>query len=119
MGLTAPKAGDTPPPVSYHTINVDGLDIFYREAGPADGPVLLLLHGFPSSSRMYQSLLFSDLNHQYHLIAPAYPGFGHFEDFRSCVPPGAELANESVEGGRKHEAETRDPEHPEQHGGPE
>jgi pimeloyl-ACP methyl ester carboxylesterase len=63
--------------VSYHTIRVDGLDIFCREAGPQDAPVILLLHGLPSSSRMYQSLLESSLSAKYHLIAPDYPGFGH------------------------------------------
>jgi len=64
-------------PVSYHTVEVQGLDIFYREAGPKDAPVLLLLHGFPSSSRMYEPLLESALSTRYHLIAPDYPGFGH------------------------------------------
>jgi pimeloyl-ACP methyl ester carboxylesterase len=63
--------------VSYHTVRVDDLDIFYREAGPKDGPTILLLHGLPSSSRMYQPLLESNLAAQYHLIAPDYPGFGH------------------------------------------
>jgi pimeloyl-ACP methyl ester carboxylesterase len=63
--------------VSYRTVRVDDLDIFYREAGPKDGPTILLLHGLPSSSRMYQPLLKSDLAKQYHLIAPDYPGFGH------------------------------------------
>jgi pimeloyl-ACP methyl ester carboxylesterase len=63
--------------VTYHNIRVDGLDIFYREAGPKDGPVILLLHGLPSSSRMYQPLLVSSLSESYHLIAPDYPGFGH------------------------------------------
>ena len=43
--------------VSYRTVRVDDLDIFYREAGPKDGPTILLLHGLPSSSRMYQPLL--------------------------------------------------------------
>ena len=59
------------------TVRVDDLDIFYREAGQKDGPTILLLHGLPSSSRMYQRLLESDLASQYHLIAPDYPGFGH------------------------------------------
>ena len=63
--------------VSYHTIHVDDVDIFYREAGPANAPVVLLLHGLPSSSRMYQPLLESSLSAKYHLIAPDYPGFGH------------------------------------------
>ncbi len=64
-------------PVSYRTARVGDLDIFYREAGPTDAPVLLLLHGLPSSSRMYQPLLESTLNQRYRLIAPDYPGFGH------------------------------------------
>jgi pimeloyl-ACP methyl ester carboxylesterase len=63
--------------VSYHAIRVDGLDIFYREAGLQDAPVILLLHGLPSSSRMFQPLLESSLSARYHLIAPDYPGFGH------------------------------------------
>lgn len=62
--------------VSYHTMQVDGLSIFYREAGPEDAPLLLLLHGLPSSSRMYEPLL-QRLSNRYHLIAPDYPGFGH------------------------------------------
>jgi pimeloyl-ACP methyl ester carboxylesterase len=63
--------------VAYRTIKVDGLDIFYREAGPKDGPVLLLLHGVPTSSRMYQPMLESSLAKKYRLIAPDFPGFGH------------------------------------------
>ena len=63
--------------VSYRTAQIDDLDIFYREAGPKDGPTILLLHGLPSSSRMYQPLLESELANQYHLVAPDYPGFGH------------------------------------------
>jgi pimeloyl-ACP methyl ester carboxylesterase len=62
--------------VFYRTVKVDGLSIFYREAGPKDAPTLLLLHGLPSSSRMFQSLL-TRLSNNYHLIAPDYPGFGH------------------------------------------
>lgn len=61
---------------AYRTVKVDGLSIFYREAGPKDAPTLLLLHGFPSSSRMYEPLL-ARLSDHYHLIAPDYPGFGH------------------------------------------
>ncbi len=53
-----------------------GLSIFYREAGPKDAPTLLLLHGFPSSSRMFEPL-FARLSDHYHLVAPDYPGFGH------------------------------------------
>ena len=62
--------------VSYRTVKVDGLSIFYREAGRKDAPTLLLLHGLPSSSRMFEPL-FSRLSDRYHLIAPDYPGFGH------------------------------------------
>jgi pimeloyl-ACP methyl ester carboxylesterase len=62
--------------VSYRTLKVDGLSIFYREAGPKDAPTILLLHGLPSSSRMFQPLL-TRLAGNYHLVAPDYPGFGH------------------------------------------
>src|SRR5215813_9126709 len=61
---------------SYRTVKVDGLSIFYREAGPKDAPTILLLHGFPSSSRMFEPL-FARLSDRYHLVAPDYPGFGH------------------------------------------
>ena len=60
----------------YRTIQIDGLSIFYREAGPKDAPTLLLLHGLPSSSRMFEPL-FARLSDRYHLVAPDYPGFGH------------------------------------------
>jgi pimeloyl-ACP methyl ester carboxylesterase len=62
--------------VFYRTVNVDGLSIFYREAGPKGAPVILLLHGLPSSSRMFQPLL-TRLADNYHLVAPDYPGYGH------------------------------------------
>ncbi len=60
----------------YRTVDVDGLPIFYREAGDRDATAILLLHGLPSSSRMYEPLL-SRLADRYRLIAPDYPGFGH------------------------------------------
>ncbi len=63
-------------PTFYRTTQVDGLSIFYREAGPEDAPPILLLHGLPSSSRMFESL-FARLSDRYHLVAPDYPGFGH------------------------------------------
>ncbi|MGA9566625.1 MAG: alpha/beta hydrolase [Candidatus Korobacteraceae bacterium] len=63
-------------PTFYRTTQIDGLSIFYREAGPEDAPTLLLLHGLPSSSRMFEPL-FSRLSDRYHLVAPDYPGFGH------------------------------------------
>jgi len=62
--------------VFYRTVKVDGLSVFYREAGPSDASTILLLHGLPSSSRMFQPLL-TRLADKYHLVAPDYPGFGH------------------------------------------
>lgn len=61
---------------SYKTVKVDGINIFYREAGPKDATTIVLLHGLPSSSRMFNPL-FLRLSNQFHLIAPDYPGFGH------------------------------------------
>ena len=63
-------------PTLYRITKVGECSIFFREAGPKDGPTLLLLHGFPSSSRMFEPL-FARLCDRYHLIAPDYPGFGH------------------------------------------
>jgi pimeloyl-ACP methyl ester carboxylesterase len=63
-------------PTFYRAAQIDGLSIFYREAGPKGAPTLLLLHGFPSSSRMFEPL-FARLSNHYHLVAPDYPGFGH------------------------------------------
>ena len=63
-------------PTFYRTVQIDGLSLFYREAGPQAAPTILLLHGLPSSSRMFESL-FSRLSDSYRLIAPDYPGFGH------------------------------------------
>ena len=62
--------------VFYRTVKVDGISIFYREVGPKNAPTILLLHGLPSSSRMFQPLL-TRLSDSYHLVAPDYPGFGH------------------------------------------
>ena len=58
------------------TLEIDGLSIFYREVGPKSAPNILLLHGLPSSSRMFEPLL-ARLSDRYHMIAPDYPGFGH------------------------------------------
>jgi pimeloyl-ACP methyl ester carboxylesterase len=63
-------------PTLYRTTKIDGLSIFYRESGSRDAPTLLLLHGVPSSSRMFEPL-FARLSDRYHLVAPDYPGFGH------------------------------------------
>jgi pimeloyl-ACP methyl ester carboxylesterase len=61
--------------ITYKKVKVDGLDIFYREAGDKNKPTILLLHGFPSSSHMFRDLI-NDLSDSYHLVAPDYPGFG-------------------------------------------
>jgi pimeloyl-ACP methyl ester carboxylesterase len=65
----------TPSATHYRSTVVDGVDMFYREAGPEDAPVLLLLHGFPTSSRMYRDLI-PRLSDTYRVIAPDYPAFG-------------------------------------------
>jgi len=64
------------PSTYYRTVSIDGLTIFYREAGRKSAPTLLLLHGLPSSSRMFEPLL-NRLSDRYHLVAPDYPGYGH------------------------------------------
>jgi pimeloyl-ACP methyl ester carboxylesterase len=71
----------TRPTTRHRSMKVAGLDIFYREAGPGDAPVVVLLHGFPSSSHMYRSLI-PALADRYRVIAPDLPGFG-----LSAMPP--------------------------------
>jgi len=66
-------AGTAP---TYHTAKIDGLNLFYREAGNPARPTIVLLHGFPSSSHMYRNLI-PKLAVKYHVIAPDYPGFGY------------------------------------------
>ncbi len=61
--------------IHYRTAEVDGLDVFYREAGPADGPTVLLLHGFPSAGHMFRDLI-PFLADRFHVVAPDLPGFG-------------------------------------------
>ena len=61
---------------TYRTVSVDGLDIFYREAGSRSNPTILLLHGYPTSSHMFRNLILA-LADQFHLVAPDYPGFGY------------------------------------------
>jgi len=83
LALTAltpnPAAAQTPAAAAtdahYRSARIDGVEVFYREAGPADAPAILLLHGFPSSSRMFRNLI-PALADRYHVIAPDYPGFG-------------------------------------------
>jgi len=62
--------------ITNHTIAIDGLDIFYREAGSRDNPTILLLHGFPTSSHMFRNLI-PALADKFHLVAPDYPGYGN------------------------------------------
>jgi pimeloyl-ACP methyl ester carboxylesterase len=69
------EARPAPVTVHYRSSTIDGVKMFYREAGPADGPVVLLLHGFPTSSHMFRNLI-PLLADRYHVIAPDYPGFG-------------------------------------------
>lgn len=68
------------PTVFHRTVTVNGLDIFYREAGDPANPTVLLLHGFPTSSQMFRNLI-PDLAARYHVVAPDYPGYG-----RSSMP---------------------------------
>src|ERR1700744_2540173 len=81
LALTAASASNasalpyTSATTTYHRTEVGGVGGFYREAGPKDAPVIVLLHGFPSSSRMFETLI-PLLATRYHLIAPDYPGFG-------------------------------------------
>lgn len=78
---SAPASGPsigTAPPTAHRHVDVNGLSIFYREAGLPDAPALLLLHGFPSSSRMFRNLI-PALADRYRVIAPDYPAFGHSE----------------------------------------
>ena len=63
---------------AYRTVDVDGVEVFYREAGDPGAPTLLLLHGFPTSSTQYQELI-DRLSDRFHLVAPDYPGFGYTE----------------------------------------
>lgn len=63
-------------PTLHKTVSLEGLEIFYREAGPEGAPVVLLLHGFPTSSQMFRNLI-PALSDKFHVIAPDYPGFGN------------------------------------------
>ena len=88
VGAMASKSGDKEPaiapatsvevshPTLHKTVEVDGVSIFYREAGPKNAPVILLLHGFPTSSHMFRNLI-PQLSDRFHVVAPDYPGFGN------------------------------------------
>lgn len=77
MNAPTPLAALTPK-IRYEKTKVEGLEIFYRDAGPRDAPVLLLLHGFPTSSQMFRNLI-PLLADQFRIIAPDYPGYGQSE----------------------------------------
>lgn len=98
IGLSVSPAAGRPPTsasaatsahasqVHYRTVSIDGVDVFYREAGDPSKPTILLLHGFPTSSHMFRNLI-PALADRYHLVAPDYPGFGH-----SAMPDPATFA---------------------------
>ena len=73
------------PIVHYRSETIDGIKIAYREAGDADRPTIVLLHGFPTSSHMFRSLI-PELAGKYHVLAPDFPGFG-----ASAMPPAADF----------------------------
>ncbi len=75
--VAAPASATAPAPVTVHyrSTTIERVKVFYREAGPANGPVVLLLHGFPTSSHMFRNLI-PLLADRYRVIAPDYPGFG-------------------------------------------
>ena len=79
--MQATSLESTSATTTYHRATVDGVGVFYREAGPKDAPTIVLLHGFPSSSREFDTLI-PLLATRYHLVAPDYPGFG-----QSDAPP--------------------------------
>jgi pimeloyl-ACP methyl ester carboxylesterase len=86
---------------TYNHAQVNGINVFYREAGPRSAPTLLLLHGFPSSSRMFDTLI-PLLADRYHIIAPDYPGFGHSdapdaESFKYSFDHLAEIIDQLVQ----------------------
>jgi len=76
LGIQTAYAEESGYGIQYKTVKIEGLDIFYREAGNPNHPTILLLHGFPTSSHMFRDLI-AELSDQYHLIAPDYPGYGN------------------------------------------
>jgi len=78
LGLSIPATANESHLTSHKTIEIDGVEVFYREAGPVDAPTILLLHGFPTSSHMFRNLI-PALSDRFHLVAPDYPGFGNTE----------------------------------------
>jgi pimeloyl-ACP methyl ester carboxylesterase len=86
LALSGFARAASPPVIHHRTERIEGVDVFYREAGPRAAPVVVLLHGFPSSSHMYRNLI-PELAGRYRVIAPDYPGFGE-----SGAPDRAEFA---------------------------
>ena len=84
--MSSPSLESTSATTTYHRMAVDGVGVFYREAGPKDAPSIVLLHGFPSSSREFDTLI-PLLATRYHVVAPDFPGFGH-----SDAPPTSSYA---------------------------
>ena len=97
-------AQQSPLPTSstrFRTIEIEGQQIFYREAGPKDAPTILLLHGFPTSSHMFRNLI-PQLADKYHVVAPDYPGFGYSsmpspDEFEYSFDHFAEIVEEFTE----------------------
>lgn len=85
-GAQAAALESTSATITYHRVMVDGVRIFYREAGPQDAPTIVLLHGYPSSSREFDTII-PLLATRYHLVAPDFPGFG-----QSDAPPPSSYA---------------------------
>ena len=69
------KKAEKAQPTLHRTVEVNGVNIFYREAGDTNNPTILLLHGYPTSSHMFRNLI-TDLSVRYHVLAPDYPGYG-------------------------------------------
>ena len=93
--------------VTYRTVSVDGMKIFYREAGPTNAPTLLLLHGFPTSSHMFRGLI-PLLADRFHIVAPDLPGFGQSDlpsrDAFSYTFARSARSHRPLHGGREPEA---------------
>ena len=88
--------------MQYKTVKVDGINIFFRQAGNLKKPTILLLHGFPSSSHMFRNLI-KELADEYNIIAPDYPGFGNsdqppIDEFENTFDNLANIINNFVEG---------------------
>ena len=72
--------------VTYRKVDVDGIGVFYREAGPKDAPTILLLHGFPTAGHMFRDLI-PQLADRFRLVAPDLPGFGQSDMRREASSP--------------------------------